>query len=282
MKINPNQIIDIAQDNTYVKPESPVYKPERVTYRMPTYHWQQDRPDSRDYPYAMTQDENPSIVDLRPWCTPVEHQGSLGSCTGQAIAGAIELLNNRDGRYRDISRLFIYYWERFLIGTVNWDSGAFLRDGIKATNKWGASLESLWPHIISRFRMRPSNVAMADAIRRRVTRYERIADGNLEGCFDALAHGFPITIGFGVYSSFESAQTRRTGVMTYPNVRRERYLGGHAVLLVGYDKTRNVFIARNSWGANWGDRGYFYMPFQVVADVRMSRDLWVIKGVQNP
>jgi C1A family cysteine protease len=55
----------------------------------------------------------------------------------------------------------------------------------------------------------------------------------------------------------------------------------HAVLLVGYNKNNNTFIARNSWGKYWGDRGYFYMPFQVIQNTSMSSDFWVIKSISN-
>jgi C1A family cysteine protease len=279
IKTNPRTVIDESQDHTLARPELQSVVLGAPSFRIPKFHLNKDRPDSRDYVYAVRGVSNPAIVDLRPYCTPIENQLSLGSCTGQAVAGAIELLDNRDGKFVDVSRLFIYYWERWLMGTINYDSGAYIRDGIKATNRWGACLESLWPYIVSKFRAQPSQPAILDGANRKVTRYERILD--IDGCFDALSRGFPVIVGFLVYSSFESRQTITRGIMTYPDVRRERLLGGHAVLLVGYDKTRQVFIARNSWGAGWGDRGYFYMPFRVIQDPAMSFDFWTITGVQN-
>lgn len=251
---------------------------ELINY--PKYHWKRDKVDSRDYRYPLSNKNTQNIVDLRPLCTPIEDQGALGSCTGQAIAGAIELLNNKAKQYQDISRLFIYYYERLLMGTVNIDSGAYIRDGIKVCYRNGASLESLWPYDIKKFKIRPNQRAITDALQRKVTRYERIA--NHEGCLDALNNGYPVIIGFDVYSSFESLQVIQTGVMTYPNVRRERLLGGHAVLLVGYNLSRQVYIVRNSWGRNWGDQGYFYMPFNVLQDNTMSGDFWTIKSINNP
>jgi len=88
-------------------------------------------------------------------------------------------------------------------------------------------------------------------------------------------------MGFYVYDSFMSKNVSKTGIMPYPNTKREKLLGGHAVLLVGYNKTKKVFIVRNSWGTNWGDNGYFYMPFDVV-NPNMSSDYWIIKSVNNP
>lgn len=246
----------------------------------PRYHWLRDRPDARDYRYAITNRVQPNTVDLRAFCSTIEDQGPLGSCTGNAIAGAIELLNKRNNKATDISRLFIYYYERLIEGTVNADAGAYIRDGIKSCSVYGAPLEGYWPYVISRFATRPDQMAIMDAARRRVTLYERIL--NHAGCLDALANGYPVTIGFNVYSSFESATVAKTGTMPYPDVKKERLLGGHAVLLVGYNKNTQTYTARNSWGTGWGDRGYFYMPFKVIENAAMSSDFWVIKTVNNP
>jgi C1A family cysteine protease len=278
MKQDPRTVIDISQDHTYNKPADKKVVNRTLDDKF-NLIWKADRLDTRDYRYQVTQKLNPNLVDLRKYCSPIENQGSLGSCTGQSIAGAIELLNKRGGKHNDVSRLFIYYYERLILGTVNYDSGAYIRDGIKATNKYGASLESLWPHDIRKFRQEPITEAKNDALNRKVTRYERVNDFN--GCIDALTNGYPIIMGFRVYDSFMSKNVARTGIMPYPNTKREKLLGGHAVLLVGYDKRKKVFIARNSWGTNWGDKGYFYMPFDIVKP-NMSSDYWIIKSVNNP
>jgi C1A family cysteine protease len=277
MKQDPRTIIDVSQDHTFNKPEPVKVKPEKIT--ISKYHWVPDKVDTRDYKYTLT-NRSSNRVDLRPHCTSVENQGKLGSCTGQAIAGAIELLNKRKKKQTDISRLFIYYYERMIMGTINYDSGAYIRDGIKATNKYGAPLEKLWPYNIARFKTSPVNEAIKDAVKRKVTLYQRVE--NFNGCIDALSNGYPVIIGFHVYSSFESKTVAKTGYMPYPNKRKEKLIGGHAVLLVGYDKANEYFIVRNSWGTNWGDKGYFYMPFSVIKDTSMSGDFWIIKSVNNP
>ena len=278
MKQDPRTIINTDEDHTFNLPADKKVIP-RTLDKIFSLQWRQDKPDNRDYKYSLTTPSTPNTIDLRPYCSPIENQGNLGSCTGQAIAGAIELLNKRNGKHKDISRLFIYYYERLLLGTVNYDSGAYIRDGIKATNHYGASLESHWPYNIKKFRQEPIKEAKEDALNRKVTRYERIEDFN--GCIDALSNGYPVIIGFHVYTSFISNTVARTGNMPYPNTRRERLLGGHAVLLVGYNKTKKVFIARNSWGTSWGAKGYFYMPFDVIKP-NMSSDYWIIKSVNNP
>lgn len=246
----------------------------------PKYHWVRDKKDTRDYKYAVTGIAQPDIVDLRSYCTPIEDQGNLGSCTGNAIAGAIELLDKRNNKQIDVSRLFIYYYERLLEGTVRYDSGAYIRDGIKVCYNYGAPLESLWPYKISKFTTQPNSAAVTDAAKRKVTLYEKAI--NHAACLDALANGYPVTIGFTVYTSFETPTVSTTGMMPYPNTRTERVLGGHAVLLVGYNKTTQRYIVRNSWGSSWGDSGYFYMPFKVIQNTSMSSDFWVIKTVNNP
>jgi len=277
MKKDPRTIINTVEDHTFNKPVSKKIKPR--TLAKINLQWTPDKVDTRDYKYQITTRTSPNIVDLRPYCSPIENQGNLGSCTGQAIAGAIELLNKRNGNYRDISRLFIYYYERLILGTVNYDSGAYIRDGIKATNKYGASLESYWPYDIRKYRQEPITEAKNDALNRKVTRYERLT--NLDGFIDALSNGYPIIMGFNVYTSFMSNNVARTGVMPYPNTKREVLLGGHAVLIVGYNKSKKILIARNSWGTGWGDNGYFYMPFDIISP-SMSDDYWIIKSVNNP
>ena len=281
MKQDPKTIIDESQDpvlsNSHLIPKPIV---QSYSFTIPKYHWVKDKVDKRDHPYLLTGASQSSVVDLRPYCSTIENQGNLGSCTGQAIAGAIELLHKRASRTLDVSRLFIYYYERQYIGTVNYDSGAYIRDGIKVCYTYGAPVESLWPYNINKFRTVPPSTAIKDAAKRKVTSYQRVADFN--GVIDAVASGHPVVVGFTVYSSFESNSFAKTGVMPYPNTSKERVLGGHAVLIVGYNKNRNVFIVRNSWGTGWGEGGYFYMPFQVIQNTNMSGDFWIIKSLANP
>jgi len=281
MKQDSRTIIDIEQDpGLHRRPGIQKITPFKLPFDIPKYHWAKQPEDSRDKPYTLSSVAQPNVVDLRPYCSSIEDQGNLGSCTGNAIAGAIELLDKRAGKNLDVSRLYIYYYERLFEGTVNYDSGAYIRDGMRAVYNYGAPTENLWPYDITKFRTQPSQQAITDGAKRKVTLYQAVA--NHQGCLDALANGYPVVIGFSVYSSFESATVARTGIMPYPNTSREQLLGGHAVLLVGYDKTRQVYIVRNSWGTSWGDRGYFYMPFQVIQNTQMSSDFWIIKSVSNP
>lgn len=244
------------------------------------YHWLRDVPDARDYTYKPTVTAPPKTVDMRLTCSAIEDQGNLGSCTGNAIAGAIELVDRKNKKQLDVSRLFIYYEERVLEGSVNYDTGAYIRDGLKVVNKKGAPLESLWPYNINQFTVQPNSAAYTDALKRKVTGYQRCAD--FAAVKAALASGNPVVVGFDVYSSFETLTVAKTGQMPYPNVNTEDLLGGHAVCLVGYNDNTQKFIARNSWGTTWGDKGYFYMPYRVIQNTNMSGDFWTISGVTNP
>lgn len=287
MKQDPRTIIDITQDpglsREYVMS---VVNPIKGLPKLPKYHWKASPPDSRDIPYTLldTTTPLPATVDLRPYASPIDDQGNLGSCTGNACAGAIDLMDKkRYNRNTRVSRLFIYYYERLLEGTVNYDSGAYVRDAIRATYTYGAPLETLWPYNINAFKTRPSNAAIADAATRKVTQYMSVA--NHAACLNALANGYPVLIGFTVYSSFESGnwwQQSGSGLMPYPNTTRESVLGGHCVLLVGYDNTHNYYIVRNSWGTSWGKGGYFYMPYQVIQNSSMSSDFWAIELANDP
>ena len=247
------------------------------------YHWVRDRPDSRDHLYFSRAPIIPLLkdqVDLRPYCSDIEDQEYLGSCTGQAIAGIMEYIARRVNKLTEVSRLFIYYQERVIEGTVDYDSGAYIRSGIKAVNKFGAPIETLWPYIPSEFATKPSQDAYDEAITRRAVSYERCV--NFNTVKNALSNDNPVVVGFDVYESFESKPVITGGIMPYPDVNNEELLGGHAVTLVGYNESEERFIARNSWGTEWGDKGYFYMPYAVIQNTSMSDDFWIITNITNP
>lgn len=242
-------------------------------------NWRPDLPDARDLLFAprpVVVSKLPKSVDLRRICSPVEDQGDLGSCTGNAIAGAIELLQVKAKQpLADISRLFIYFCEREYLGVIDQDNGAFIRDGIKAIRRVGAAREDLWPYVVSRFAERPSDVAYADAATRKFKEYRRIT--TLPRMLQCLASGFPFVFGFSVYTEFLSDRVARTGTANLPKAG-ESLGGGHAVLAVGYSQTSRRFICRNSWGASWGRQGYFSLPFDYLTDRNLSDDFWAVLG----
>jgi C1A family cysteine protease len=221
----------------------------------------------------------PAKVDLRKWASPVQDQGSLGSCTANAIASALEMLQIKyEGKtvaaVMDYSRLFIYYNERKMEGTISEDAGAYIRDGIKSLNSFGACNEALWPYNISQFKKRPPAAAYTEAKKHLFKSYERLP--TLNSYLTCLAQGFPFVFGFAVYESFESATVARTGNVPMPKTN-EQMLGGHAVLCVGYDQSTKRFIVQNSWGTDWGKKGFFTIPFDYLASKELADDFWVVR-----
>ncbi|HZT22613.1 MAG TPA: C1 family peptidase [Verrucomicrobiae bacterium] len=253
-----------------------------MAYKVARFGWLPDLPDHRDFLYAAPVElaaAPPGRVDLRPQCPPVYDQGQLGSCTANAIAGAIEF-DRRKQKLADFmpSRLFIYYNERVMEHTVDSDSGAQIRDGIKSVARQGDCPETEWPYVIAKFKTKPPRSCYTDALRYRVVQYQRLTQSlsQMKAC---LASGYPFVFGFTVYESFESAAVARTGRVSLPR-SGEAVIGGHAVMAVGYDDARQWFLVRNSWGTGWGIKGYFTMPYAYLNDPDLANDFWTIRVVQ--
>jgi C1A family cysteine protease len=248
------------------------------------YGWVPDLPDTRDFLFAAPQAvlaDLPLKTDLRAKCPPVYDQGPLGSCTANAIGAAFEFVQMREELAPlTPSRLFIYYNERQIEGTIGQDSGAMIRDGIKSVNQLGVCPEEMWAYDIARFTERPPKQAYTEASRHQATVYKRVLPV-LHQMQGALASGTPFVFGFSVYESFESATVAKTGKVPMPS-RTERLLGGHAVLAVGYDDKTQRFIVRNSWGEGWGLKGYFTMPYAYLTDRSLASDIWTIDAVEKP
>lgn len=246
-----------------------------MTKRM--YGWRPDLPDHRDHLYSapLAGVVLPVKVDLRPGCPAPYDQGQLGSCTANAIAGALEFDQIKQKLPEATpSRLFIYYNERVMEHSVSEDAGAAIRDGVKSVNKQGACAELLWSYDISQFTTKPSVTCYTAAKQHRTVSYQRVLQ-NLTQLKSCLASGYPVIFGFTVYESFESNAVANTGIVPMPGYH-ESVLGGHAVLCVGYDDASQRFIVRNSWGT-WGDGGYCYMPYAYLLSSSLASDFWTIK-----
>jgi len=241
--------------------------------------WVPDLPDYRDYVYKTPRIAIPKSADLRGLCPPVYDQGQLGSCTANAVAASIQYSQIKQRRSQfPPSRLFIYYNARLLMGTAGYDSGSYIRDGVKTANKQGACPESVWAYNVSKFAARPPVPCYNVALKERILQYERMDNSSISQLQACLASGSPFVFGFSVYESFMSQNVSRTGIMPMPT-NRERFLGGHAVMAVGYDSKKGVFIVRNSWGRGWGMGGYFTMPYQYITNTDLCDDFWKISLV---
>lgn len=250
------------------------------------YGWRPDKPDHRDFAFRPRRAPAtlPDLVDLRATdalkAMPCYDQGELGSCTANAIAAALEFDQRKQANKNPItpSRLFIYYNERVMEGSVNEDAGAEIRDGIKSVVKLGAPDEKIWPYKVSKFKNKPTKRAYSSALAHQALIYERV-QGNLQSMLECLASGFPFVFGFTCYESFGSDEVAKTGVLNMPE-KSERMDGGHAVLCVGYQKLSQRFLVRNSWNTDWGIDGYFSMPFEYLTRSDLADDFWVIRTVE--
>jgi C1A family cysteine protease len=251
--------------------------------RIKRFGWVRDIPDQRDYRYEPPPQlaaALPPKIDIRDGFPACYNQGELGSCTANAIAGALQFLEHKEGAASPVmpSRLFIYYNERSLEGTVGSDSGAQIRDGIKSVAKRGFCSEQLWPYDIKKFADKPPERCYRAALKDRVSQYLRLDHSSTMPLLTCLASGYPFVFGFSVYESFETQRVAETGVVNMPRLG-ERVLGGHAVVACGYDVKARRFTVRNSWGGRWGIDGYFTMPFDYLTNSFLSADFWTIRKV---
>lgn len=227
----------------------------------------------------------PDASDLTVNFPPVYDQGQQGSCTGNGWAGIFDAARKaHDMAFMDPARDFIYGQEAKLEGDFGDDNGAQVRDGAKAVSNVGVPPEKLFPYGAKNYAIVPTQAVFDEAAKHKITRYERVA-ATVEAICADLASGFPVIMGFTVYAAFESAAVAKSGILGMPK-KGEKVLGGHCTVIVGHEVTKRsatslidgTFKVRNSWGAGWGQAGYFTMPFGYVAKGYVS-DCWVIRSV---
>jgi C1A family cysteine protease len=267
--------------------------------------WIPDYPDFRDYtekteeirvvlgPKELMKAKGPPIsVDLREWCSAIENQGTLGSCTAHAGAGIIEYYERKSfGRHIDASRLFLYKVTRNLMKTKG-DTGAYLRKTMGAMVLFGVPPEDYWPYTDDekKFDQEPPAFCYAFAQNYQTIKYFRHdspgtkADEILRKVKTYLSKSHPAMFGFTVYDSIEQAEG--TGRIPFPS-SQERIQGGHAIAAVGYDdkmkiknkygkvETTGALLIRNSWGKEWGEEGYGWLPYEFILR-GLAEDFWSI------
>lgn len=247
----------------------------------------------------------PLSVDNRKWCSPVENQGNLGSCTAHAGTSLYEYMERKAygsyGKFIEGSRLFLYKTTRFLMGQEGiGDSGAYIRTTLGAIRMFGVPPEEYWPYTDRdpEFDLEPPNLVTSMAkewqsVKQFRLDYSENPEDNIKRMKEYLAKGYAMQIGFTVYSSY--TQMPKLGTFPYPS-KNEAVEGGHSVLVVGYDDntqilnkidnntTNGAFLIQNSWGKEWGDKGYGWIPYQYFraganGDV-LADDVWTIQKVE--
>jgi C1A family cysteine protease len=218
----------------------------------------------------------PLAVDLRDGMPPVYDQETLNSCSANAIAGAIWFDERKKGLHTSSpSRLFIYYNERDKEGIIDENAPVSLRDGYQSVVRQGVCREPRWPYDVRRYKHRPTDECYSEAEQHRVIRYLRVRREltDFRACLNAE---LPFTAAVAVYESFKSHEVAKSGIVPMP-AKHEKLLGGHALVVVGYDDQAKQLIARNSWGETWGDGGYCRMPFSYFENSDLAWDFWTVE-----
>jgi C1A family cysteine protease len=253
--------------------------------------------DFRDLKYSMVETSAmgmtyPHTGDIRKIMPPVMDQSTIGSCSMNSLSACVdhlELLELRMGLpldqapqeyakyYEPVSRLFGYWNERSLEGTTSSDAGATtLRDGCVAFQKWGACKESTWPYHVSQVLVEPPPAAYGEAASHKISNFYALQ--NLQDMKKCIFNGYPHVLGFTVYESFMDESWWASGMMPVPSPY-EQVEGGHAVVCVGYDDSKQCALIRNSWGLTFGIEGHFWMPYSVMFNPEISGDFWTLRRV---
>lgn len=253
---------------------------------MPIQHarlgWKPDLPDHRDFRYTVSHFGDgplPQQVDMTSQCPSVYDQLTLGSCTAHAGCGMAQFLQKKLGLWSYLaSRLFVYWNSRKYFDETEIDAGATLRNTMKAIVNLGLPPENLWWYNTAKFAVKPNQSVYKAGLKHRGQQYLRIDNTNLNALLRCLADGYPFIFGISAYESLLSDEVATTGEVPMPS-KTETLVGGHALMAVGYDLTKRVFLVRNSWGPNWGKKGYCTLPMDYMTNTDLSDDFWVLRTV---
>lgn len=243
------------------------------------YGWKRSLPDHRvPRRYALRLVPTPPFYDMTPRMPPVYDQLTLGDCTGNALAGAVQFLRAKQGLPSFMpSRLFIYWNERVIEGTTSVDAGATVHDGVSTLTNLGACSETDWPYDPTQYAVQPPANCFTDA-KTDLVSASAYVDQELDAMRECISSDVPIVFGVTVYDSFESQAVDSSGIVPMPGATEDS-LGGHCMLIVGYDDANQQFIVRNSWGSGWGQAGYCRMPYSYLLNQDLAADFWQIDTI---
>jgi len=236
------------------------------------FGWRRDKLDHRDIKYSAYPIQVKKPIDLREHMPVIYDQGQTSSCVANATAAAFEYVRMAQTLPDWIpSRLFIYWLARSYEGSTITDDGSQIRDAVKAVSKVGAPSEKIWPFSIDHVNTRPTVEAFNAAKHSMILSYDSVPQ-KLEHILSCLTHNGPVLFGSSVFSEI---QTTTDGYIPMPGPD-EQPIGGHAMLIVGWQPDTQRFIIRNSWSESWGDKGYGYMDAAYILNESLTDDLWVL------
>lgn len=238
-----------------------------------TFTYTKPPEDDRDLIYERSSTDIKPFINLTEYASAVDDQYLLGSCVSTSIVNAYELLviKEKVEPFTNLSRLFLYYNIRKIYGNIDENTGASIRDGIKTVKQYGLCDESCWPYDVEKFAVQPPEICYTAALHRSIKKYYALT--NIGDCLDALSLGFPLVIGLQIYNNFLTIDSTNNILTnpTYPSTP----LGGHAMCIIGYDLQKNLFLAKNSFGTNWGDKGYCWITFDYIQI--NAFDIWMFE-----
>ena len=229
---------------------------------------------------------------------PIYDQLQIGSCTACSGCMLFQMLMPRGTAYRP-SRLFLYYTERANEHTLP-SEGAYLSSTFSTMQHTGICSEVSWPYRTNYENVHPPSVnnparrlysTYTEALNYHITSYGTITPSGSDYATPmktVINSGKPVVIGFAVYDSFESDVVTATGIVPMPDINTETLLGGHAVVVVGFDDSKSAFLCANSWGTSWGcrqpsgtttTRGFFYLPYAYINNSSLLFDFYFANGV---
>lgn len=244
---------------------------------------QKSTPDARDHQLKLL---NPKLkisksVNLKSELPYIFDQGRIGSCTANSAGSMYSwIVKKNNGQTFIPSRLFLYYNTRVIQGTVGYDSGASLRNTMKSLKDYGVCPETSWAYLYDNLFTKPTSTCYEQGSQRQALSYASVAISLVS--MKNVLQTRPFILGILVYSSFFYPSVSKTGYVPVPNIQKEKLLGGHAILVLGYDDAKQCFYCRNSWGTSWGMNGDFYLPYQYATNRKLSFDAWVLYSVELP
>lgn len=234
-----------------------------------------ERPDHKNFFYNKRDHELHKEVDLRPFVSRIRNQVNLRSCSGEAVVGAYEILLKKQypEQYKNLSPLFVFYNAKLYEGRRPvFDAGVYIKDAIRSVKHFGICSEDIWPHSQQAVTFNPTEESYLDAKKRKIKTYSMIKE--FDDIIDALSNDIPVISAIKTYSNFTKLGWDGSSYLAVPG-QKDFLIGGHAVVLVGYDINKEHLIAKNSFGPAWGNDGYFYIPFEYAKTHFL--DSWIIE-----